>query len=144
MTTKYLIYNPTKSEKQGYYIKVKPSKIECLKIYRISIPVNYIDTLHKIGLPLYVDSLLKTVVAKPQDVINITSKGILINNRLYPNSRSKSVARGVVLHPISIGYHHVLRKNEYWVMGRTENSFDSRYFGVIAKSQILNQVIFLF
>ena len=144
MTTKYLIYNPTKSEKQGYYIKIKADDIGYLKIYQISIPSTHIDMLHKLGLPTHIHSLLKTVVAKSQDVINVTSKGVLINNQLYPNSRGKLVARGVILHPIPIGYHHVLKENEYWVMGRTENSFDSRYFGVITQSQILNQVVFLF
>jgi type IV secretory pathway protease TraF len=89
-------------------------------------------------------TLLKELIAHDGDVVEIKKDGVYINNLLVPNSKSQSYVRNVNLLPVPIGYAHKLQNDEYWFIGQSSNSFDSRYFGVISVNQIKKRAIFLF
>ena len=86
--------------------------------------------------------MIQKIVAKTGDVIDITESGILINNKLMINSKSLEYAKNLNLQPLPIGYHRLLYDGEFWVMGVSQYSVDSRYFGVINQDQILKLAYF--
>jgi conjugative transfer signal peptidase TraF len=133
----YIIRNNTSSEPTGLYFVKTPVDIEVGKRYTIKIPV--LELSKKLGLEPNVKTFLKTVVAKAGDVIQVTNDGVLVNGKLLPNSKGVQSVRGIELHPLPIGYKHRLKQNEYFMLGQTARSFDSRYFGVIKRKDILKE-----
>lgn len=141
---KYIWINNTKSEPIGYYFVYDNHDIKKGDLSVITISDEYLKIIKKIGYKANSNTLLKTVVATNGDSILITESGVLINNKLLSNSISSKIAKGVELKPISVGYRYKLKKDEYWVMGNTYHSFDSRYFGVINRNSIIKKAKFLF
>lgn len=88
--------------------------------------------------------LAKVAAGVPGDVVEITSnERILVNgvevarglpylDKIEPQKRSKFYGR------------RTLGEDEYWMMGTTERSFDSRYWGSIHAGQILGKAWVLF
>lgn len=91
------------------------------------------------GLPY----LLKRVVATRGDRVEVAKSGIKINGILYPNSQQFNEGRGVKLHPLNLGYSHILTENEYFMLGNSPHSVDSRYFGIVKASDIKGRVILI-
>lgn len=148
-----LTENISISEPLGHYLKLPISgKIRRGNRYLICIPNdNYIGILKRLGLPdtfgqcqFDTPYLIKQVVGIPNDKIEITKYGVLVNNKLQPNSFSFKSARGINLNPLPIGYKTILAKDEYFMLGITPHSVDSRYFGIVKKNQIYKQVILIF
>ncbi|MFN8770816.1 MAG: signal peptidase I [Neisseriaceae bacterium] len=137
----FMVYNSTPSERIGYYLTIPTNNIEYGNIYTITISDHYMKIIKSLGF--HADSLLKRIVGIPGDKIMITESGVLLNNRLLPKSKAKKIVRGVFLEPVAIGFKYRLQKDEYWVMGEVSNSYDSRYFGVVRRNQILKKAIFL-
>ena len=96
--------------------------------------------------PVFPDGtrLAKIAAGVPGDLVEITAEEkILINGRL--------VAEGLPYLdqvPAESRYkffgRRVLRSGEYWMMGTTDRSFDSRYWGSIHASQVLGKAWVLF
>lgn len=148
-----LTQNISISEPIGYYVKLpRPNKIQRGQKYLICVNNNrYIHILKRLGLPSSsgecagnLPYLIKQVVGISGDVIEITASGVLINNKLQPNSKSFTFARGINLYPLPIGYKTILHKDEYFVLGITPHSVDSRYFGIVKRNQIYKQVFLIF
>lgn len=141
------------SEPIGYYIKSPISgKIQRGDKYLICVTsFKYIRVLKQLGLPNALNQcsynspyLIKQVAGMPYDMIRITRAGVLINNKLQPNSFSFSSAHGIKLSPLPIGYRTILGKNEYFMLGITPHSVDSRYFGIVNRNQFYKQALLFF
>lgn len=77
--------------------------------------------------------LLKKVVAVAGEHVVVDSQGVQVNGALIPNSKPKASARDGSRLPSAVG-EHVLGAGQVWTAGEHEDSYDSRYFGVINAS----------
>lgn len=148
-----LVENTTKSEKLGYYLRFPILNISKGNLYSICLNSNnlkYINVLKNLNITpsnecdYNMPTLLKSVVAISGDTVEIRKDGVYINNIYIINSKSFIKGRGVPLYPISIGYKQVMKNDEFFVIGDSKTSIDSRYFGVIHKSQFKQRLIFIF
>ena len=96
-------------------------------------------TLRQLGYTANSGTLLKRVIAHSGDEIKFTANGVVVNDKLFANSRAVAKVKGVLLNPLPIGYQHKLKTDEYFMLGETPNSFDSRYFGVVNRKFIMNK-----
>lgn len=146
-----IIKNVSISEPLGYYLKLPIKTIETNKRYFVCLDdKKYITILQKLGLltsknqcPSGTVYLIKQVAGMPHDVVEVTESGITINDRLQKNSRGIKEGRGIELYPLPIGYKRELQDNEYFVMGISPTSIDSRYFGVIKRNQFYRRAFIL-
>lgn len=137
-------YNETASETIGYYFAYPSLHYKKGDLVLICITQHkYLYAMHKLGL-LYDNSqkcpenstfLLKQIVAADKDRVTITPAGIYVNNTLYPNSVALNSYHGVQLMPQKYA-SFILNANEYFTLGKTAHSYDSRYYGIIKLSQI--------
>ena len=143
LKNRFIIYNSTISEPIGYYLTVPTHQVLKGNLYTIVIPQDYMTIIKALGYCAD-GTLLKEIVASSGDIVSVSDSGIKVNGNSISNSKSKLVVRNINLNPIKSGFTYKLKKGEYWVMGNTINSYDSRYFGVITDKQIQNHAIFLF
>lgn len=137
-------YNETASETIGYYFAYPSLHYKKGDLVLICITEHkYLHAMHKLGL-LYDNShkcpenstfLLKQIVAVYKDRVTITSSGVYVNDILYPNSAALSSYHGVPLMP-QMHTSFILNANEYFTLGKTPHSYDSRYYGIVKLSQI--------
>lgn len=148
-----LIYkNPSISEPIGYYFAVPGVKIHTGDLVMTCVTDNsYKHVFNELGLKDVVGQcsnglpyLIKRVVASTGDRVEITKAGVLINGTLYLNSKQFTEGRGVKLYPLPIGYSHVLGEDEYFMLGKSPHSVDSRYFGIIKKNDIYRKAILIY
>lgn len=137
--SKHVLRNITISEPLGWYWLSSPKPVQIGNIYTIKVPVEFLSLVKHLGYKSNAKALFKKVVAKEGDVIKVTDDGILINNKLMPNSLGIKTFKGILLQPLPVGYQYQLKANEYFMMGNTSHSFDSRYFGVVKESDIENE-----
>lgn len=85
--------------------------------------------------------LLKPVVARAGDVVEVSGQGIAVNGRLLPNTAPRATdTRGRSLTPWPFG-RYVVALDMVWVASSYESrSFDSRYFGPIPTNSIRDHV----
>ena len=81
--------------------------------------------------------LLKPVVARPADVVELSDRGITVNGRILPNTAPiPTDTKGRPLSPWPFG-RHVVQPGTVWVASSfNARSFDSRYFGPVQISAI--------
>lgn len=91
------------------------------------------------GLPY----LLKQVSAVAGDRVEVSDKGVLINGELQANSYGYASGRGIAFYPLKPRYKHVLGEGEYFMLGISPHSFDSRYFGIVKDKDIYRRVVLL-
>ena len=148
-----LTKNISISEPIGYYLKLRIfGTIKRGNKYLICVTdVKYIAVLKQLGLPDIPNQcthnspyLIKQVAGVPGDAIEITKPGVLINNQLQLNSEGFTSAHNINLYPLPVGYKTILHKNEYFMLGITPHSVDSRYFGVVNRNQFYKQTILIF
>ena len=142
--SKHVLRNITISEPLGWYWLSSPYPVQVGKVYTIKVPVDFLLLVKQLGYNSNAKALFKKVVAKDGDIIKVTEDGILINNKLTPNSQGIQAFKGILLHPLPIGYTYQLKNNEYFMMGDTPHSFDSRYFGVVNGVDIQNEAHLIF
>lgn len=133
---KFFYFNDTISEPVGYYFVVNTGYIVVNGIYTVVLSPEYMIKLKKLGYRANSGTLLKQVVAQPSDTIDVTESGVLVNNKLIPNSKLIKNSNDIGLEAMPVGYHRLLQDGEFWVMGNTPHSVDSRYFGIVYKNQI--------
>ena len=84
-----------------------------------------------------VSPLLKPIVAKPGDTVQLSSSGITVNNRLLPNTApliKDSASRPLQHFPFG---RYIVTSGQVWVASTyNRRSFDSRYFGAVPVSAI--------
>lgn len=141
------------SEPIGYYLKLPiVGNVQRGDKYLICVTdMKYIQMLKHLGLPNTANQcphnspyLIKQVAGMPYDFIRITQDGVLINNTLQPNSFAFSSTHGVKLYPLPVGYTIILPKDEYFMLGITPHSVDSRYFGIVNRDQLYKQAFLIF
>ncbi len=84
-------------------------------------------------LPKYTKYLMKEVVGVSGDEVILESNRLLLLDKIYEISKTDKNNREL---PKLSSKNNIIRENEFLVFGRTNNSFDSRYFGTIRKKQI--------
>ncbi len=144
-------FNPSKSMKKGYYLKVFYTSLNIGDNVLICIKDEIQQkTMHDFGLPYIKNQckqnfpyLLKRIFAKENDVIQVSKMGIWINGKLISNTLILNNYRNHKLYSLLHFGFYKLKKSEFLVLGITSHSYDSRYFGVIKKSQIYGKVILL-
>lgn len=146
-----IIYNPSISETRGYYLVIKRNHYERNSIVQICIDdPKYQEVLRKLKLPFHnrqcrggMDYLLKNIVGVAGDHVNINNQGVFINGVLQNNSNAINSFKGIDLYPTT-KRRFILRRNEFFVLGTTTHSYDSRYFGVIQESQIVAEAYLIY
>jgi conjugative transfer signal peptidase TraF len=128
------VFQVTRSMPAGIYKIVPPTEIHKGQCVIFDIPDSVRQMVkNRKWAPPRVSLLMKEIFAVPGDKISITENGVFIND--------------ILLGPVKRFDHHgmplpVIRKEftlqngEYFVACRSENSFDSRYFGPIRKRDI--------
>lgn len=85
--------------------------------------------------------LLKPVVARPGDVVELSSRGIEVNGKLLPNTAPLSAdTKARALTPWKFGTHTVQPGTVWVASSYNRRSFDSRYFGPVTTSSIREHV----
>ena len=107
---------------------------------------SHLGVLHQLGLPYTNPYLLKQIVAVAGDEVSVTPNGVYVNNTLYANSKAQqyNMFHGVRINLLPMSYGKFrLADDEYFMLGKTANSYDSRYFGVIRQQQIYRRAVFI-
>lgn len=87
-------------------------------------------------------SVLKRVVAAPDDHVRTTAEGAWINGRRLPHSRPSLVDSAS--RSMQFAQHNaLLGPGSYWLQGKGFKSYDSRYFGLVHEP-IKAQLLFCF
>lgn len=84
------------------------------------------------------ETLVKFLVGLPGDTIEVTAdERVLINGVEYGDTLQAASVFGMA--PDRFVGKTTLADNEYWFMGDTPESFDSRYWGSVSKEQIIGR-----
>lgn len=146
----HICFNVTISEPTGYYFTYDSSSIKRGDKVLICVDdIKSIETLHKLKLPyelnrckLNTPYLIKTISGIPGDQIDVERNGVYINNQLMQNSIALNNYETIKLNPMPFGKFK-LSENEYFMLGNTPHSYDSRYFGIVKFQQIKYKAILL-
>ena len=85
--------------------------------------------------------LLKPVVARSGDVVELSTRGIFVNGALLSNTAPLSNdTKGRPLEPWPLGRYIVASETVWVASSYHPRSFDSRYFGPISTTAIRNRV----
>lgn len=148
----FIVRNISISEPLGYYLKLPIlGDIQKNRRYMICLDEQeYIDIMHRLGLPKVSNQcpfqspfIIKQVSGMPGDWIMANESGIFINGIYQINTAPILKHKGISLKPLPFTYHHKLESDEYFVLGITRTSYDSRYFGVIKRNQFKNHLVML-
>ena len=130
-----IMFQITPSLPRGAYWIDKPEKITTGMLCVFPIPPDVYGMMKsREWLPEHVDFyLMKPVVAQQGDVVEVSARGLYINNRYFgPVYHSDS--QGLPLPKVYRRY--LLGPGEYFVATAYSKSFDSRYFGKIRRADI--------
>jgi len=121
--------------RKGAYVSFCPPQD---KVFDMAVARRYISTGNCAG---GYGMLLKRVFAKAGDRVSIGGAGIRVNGALLPNSAQLKIdIDGAELPPYRLG-EKMLGDTEYLLVSDVNpNSFDARYFGLIAGWQIQHVV----
>lgn len=135
---KRIMYNVTDSMTKGIYVKKIISDYrkgdiviflmdkKYLKFVESSLRKNKTEKLY----------LLKRIVAVEGDTVETRKDGIVLIN----GEKKGKIFKIKGLTDKIEDKRYVLKKNEYYVMGDTETSFDSRYLGILRKKDFKSEV----
>jgi hypothetical protein len=135
---KRIVYNVTDSMTKGIYVKkiISDYKKGDLVIFLMDKKyLKYVESsLSKNkGKKLY---LLKRIVAVEGDTIETRSDGAVLIN----GEKKGKIFKIKGLTDKIENTRYILKKDEYYVMGDTETSFDSRYLGILRKKDFKSEV----
>lgn len=132
--------NITPSIPKGIYKLQDIKNLERNKIVYIEIPDNAKKIIWKREyLPQHINYLVKYIKGIPGDRVQVKSNSLYINGELKGNIRKYDLQGKKLNSELPIDY--VLKENEYILLGANDNSYDSRYFGIIKKEKILKEAI---
>lgn len=146
----FIVHNISISEPLGYYLKLPTGKIEKGNRYQLCIDKKqYIEIMQSLRLPKTQNQcpyespyLIKQVAGVPGDLVIVNESGVFINQVYQKNSQPINKHKEINLQPMR-DYTHRLESNEYFMLGVTRTSYDSRYFGVITTNQFHSRLILL-
>jgi type IV secretory pathway protease TraF len=108
-----VVVNLTSSEPTGIYLRVRGEPAR--------------------GSMVALRSLMKHVVAVPGDVVTLTPQGTYVDGRLFPRSGLPATASSY--RPFPFGTY-TLQPGQYWLLGTSTDSWDSRYIGPVPSDLI--------
>ena len=135
---KRIMYNVTDSMTKGIYVKKIISDYrkgdiviflmdkKYLKFVESSLRKNKTEKLY----------LLKRIVAVEGDTVETRKDGIVLIN----GEKKGKIFKIKGLTDKIENTRYILKKDEYYVMGDTETSFDSRYLGILRKKDFKSEV----
>jgi conjugative transfer signal peptidase TraF len=129
------MFQITPSLPKGIYLISAPKHIESGTLVVFHIPKNIRGLMHARGwlLPRLKFYLMKPVVAKQGDSVEVSEAGVFINGRFFGPVKQFD-SQGL---PLPKAYlKRTLQQGEYFVATTYPNSFDSRYFGTIHQQDI--------
>lgn len=143
--------NVTQSEPLGYYLGCKSLSYRVGDLVLLCVDdIRYINIMYKLGIERADNEcrgntsyLLKRIIAIPGDTVIISDNGINVGGIHYPHSKFILSYNGINLLPQK-PQQIKLKKEEYFVLGNSDTSFDSRYFGVVNGNQIVKKAILIF
>ena len=133
--------NITASMPKGLYLLTRADHFHDSDLVAIRLS----DDKQKIGLKRgYIKMkstlLFKRLIASPRDSVVYNNNEITVNNTYkYKCLIFQKDSEGHKMNPIKAGVYKV-SKNEYWVLGENDGSWDSRYFGPVKRENIINKV----
>jgi signal peptidase I len=140
-TTRYLfdknfllVRNISPSEPMGFYLVVRTNDIH--KGDLILFKFNKQSEFVKQGT-----FLLKEVVCVPGDTLIVKGRNFFCNGKLIAEALSYSCKKHIPVEPFS--FNGVIPQGEYFVLGKTKCSYDSRYWGFVKKEDILGKAFYL-
>jgi len=129
------MFQITPSLPKGIYTISPPKEIEYGTLVVFPIPNKVKGLMQTRGwlLPHLKFYLMKPVVAKQGDSVEVSDSGVFINGRFFGPVKQHD-SQGL---PLPKAYHKcTLLQAEYFVATTYPNSFDSRYFGTIHQQDI--------
>lgn len=90
-------------------------------------------------MPIYPEctQMVKFLVGLPGDTVKVVQSGVFINDELIAEGFEAGIRLG-----LDLGQFYgesTLTENEFWVLGDSPESFDSRYWGSIGQERIQNR-----
>lgn len=83
------------------------------------------------------DKVIKIVAAIPGDTVSFNENALYVNGERFARAKSMQRNLRILGHTIAdYQNEYLLKEDEYFMVGETLESFDSRYWGPIKKSQI--------
>lgn len=82
--------------------------------------------------------LIKQIVGVEGDVVEVNHDHVLVNGKIVGNKLL--LAKALNRDPLSFQKTITIPKGAFWFMGKTDNSFDSRYWGFVYEHQIIGRV----
>jgi type IV secretory pathway protease TraF len=147
----HIYFNPSNSEQMGYYFVYKPRVFNKNDLVLVCVrDRESINILHKFGLPCTASTtcqlpfLLKRIAAKNGDTVVVSNKGVIINNLLQANTSAFKRYKNIWLNPLPVGAIYKLGPDDYFLLGKGGNSYDSRYFGVVANTDLQYRAILFY
>lgn len=141
LSSRYFVLNLSPSMEKGIYLLKDIDELKKGDVVVLNIPLNIKETLYSRGyLPKNIKTLLKEVVAVEGDCVEVVHNKIYINGE-FKGDITEVDSKGREL--VSFVKDGVLKSGEVFLLGRGKNSFDSRYFGVVKKSEILKKTILI-
>lgn len=89
-------------------------------------------------------SWIKKVVGMPNDTISIFIDGVKVNEKFYRHNMNQMLIKMNEKQPDRFFKTFKLAKDEYFVMGETPMSYDSRYWGTITNKDVIGHAYALF
>ncbi len=129
-----VVFQITGSMPIGIYL-IKPAKdINAWQFIIFNFPENVKQIMrNRRWVPDRVSMLMKAVIGLPGDNISLNEKGVYVNG-VYFGPVKQHDKQGLPLPVINSKF--TLQKDQYFAACRSVNSFDSRYFGPVPKSEI--------
>ena len=131
-----------------YSIAIAPQEYLCLPPYRIWIidkgdrePVRGgIYAFHSVGLgPIFQDGtkIVKVLEGMPGDTVKVELEQTTINDQVVGEGLAVATEKGI--DPQRYVREGVIAQDRYWFFGKTNDSFDSRYWGSVKGEQIVGR-----
>jgi type IV secretory pathway protease TraF len=89
------------------------------------------------GCMVQLRPLIKHLAGVPGDIIQTTAQGSYVNGRLWPNSGIPTDTHGYKPYPFG---QYTLGPNQYWILGSSTDSLDSRYIGIVSADVIATTI----
>lgn len=87
--------------------------------------------------------LVKKVAALPGETVEVTKDGVHVGQRYYPVG-SERVIRKLQLDPVAVYRTEQVAEGRFFAVGERETSFDSRYWGTAAYTDVVGRAYALF
>ena len=128
-----VVIQPTESMPKGIYRILPPEHIHKGDIVIFDFPKSVAHMKSRMWVPSESGLLMKSVQGVFNDQITVTEDGLYINDVYFGEVKTHD-RQGLPLP--SFKGRHLIKKDYFFVASRNKNSFDSRYFGLIARSTI--------